>query len=58
MPFGSASTAPDGGTLVNLLAQSESHADESGRHTIELEPYGYRWFRAGALNQARPGEQH
>ena len=25
---------------------------------IELEPYGYRWFRAGALNRARPGEQH
>ncbi len=47
---------PSGGTLVNLLAQSESHADESGRHTIEFEPYGYRWFRAGALNQARPDE--
>jgi maltose alpha-D-glucosyltransferase / alpha-amylase len=48
---------PGGGTLVNLLAQSESHADESGRHTIELEPYGYRWFRAGALNRTQGGEQ-
>ena len=48
---------PLGGTLVNLLAQSESHADESGRHTIELEPYGYRWFRAGALNRALSAEE-
>ena len=48
---------PLGGTLVNLLAQSESHADESGRHTIELEPYGYRWFRAGALNRALSADE-
>jgi maltose alpha-D-glucosyltransferase / alpha-amylase len=42
--------APRGDVLVNLLGQNESHADESGRHTIELEPWGYRWFRAGSLN--------
>jgi maltose alpha-D-glucosyltransferase / alpha-amylase len=47
---------PDGGTLVNLLDQSDIHADESGRHAIELEPYGYRWFRAGALNRVSSGE--
>jgi maltose alpha-D-glucosyltransferase/alpha-amylase len=34
-------------TLVNLLSQECSEADKSGRHTIELEPYGYRWLRAG-----------
>jgi maltose alpha-D-glucosyltransferase/alpha-amylase len=34
-------------TLVNLLSQETSRAGKSGRHTIELEPYGYRWMRAG-----------
>ena len=39
----------DGGadTLTNLLSQEQSTADKSGRHTIELEPYGYRWLRGG-----------
>jgi maltose alpha-D-glucosyltransferase/alpha-amylase len=46
--------APCGDVLVNLLGQNESHADDSGRHTIDLEPWGYRWFRAGALNVQRP----
>ena len=31
----------------NLLSQERSAADKSGRHTLELEPYGYRWLRAG-----------
>jgi hypothetical protein len=22
----------------------------AGKHTIRLEPYGYRWFRAGGLD--------
>jgi maltose alpha-D-glucosyltransferase/alpha-amylase len=34
-------------TLVNLLSQETSGADKRGRHVIELEPYGYRWLRAG-----------
>ncbi len=42
---------PDGRTLVNLLSREASTADESGRHTIQLEPYGYRWFRAGGLER-------
>jgi maltose alpha-D-glucosyltransferase/alpha-amylase len=46
--------APRGDVLANLLGQTESHADESGRHTIELEPFGYRWFRAGSLNVQHP----
>jgi maltose alpha-D-glucosyltransferase/alpha-amylase len=44
---------PDAGsdTLVNLLSQERSEADRIGRHTIELEPYGYRWLRAGEPEQ-------
>jgi maltose alpha-D-glucosyltransferase/alpha-amylase len=34
-------------TLVNLLSQETIDADKSGRHRLELEPYGYRWLRAG-----------
>lgn len=36
--------------LVNLLSTDHSMADESGRHRILLEPYGYRWYRAGGLS--------
>ena len=40
---------PDGPPcpLVNLLSQERSEPDRQGRHTIELEPYGYRWLRVG-----------
>jgi maltose alpha-D-glucosyltransferase/alpha-amylase len=34
-------------TLVDLLATNDSRANENGRHTIDLPPYAYRWFRAG-----------
>ena len=37
--------------LTNLLSQEVSDADENGRHRIELEPYGYRWFRVGTLER-------
>jgi maltose alpha-D-glucosyltransferase / alpha-amylase len=33
--------------LVNMLSQDRSDPDDSGRHVIELEPYGYRWLRVG-----------
>ena len=36
--------------LVNLLSQDHSPADETGRHKILMEPFGYRWFRVGALD--------
>jgi maltose alpha-D-glucosyltransferase/alpha-amylase len=36
--------------LVNLLSANHSVADESGKHRIMLEPYGYRWYRAGGLS--------
>jgi maltose alpha-D-glucosyltransferase/alpha-amylase len=35
------------GRLVDLMKNIESVADEKGRHTITLDAYGYRWFRAG-----------
>ena len=35
--------------LVNLLSSDHSVANRSGKHCILLEPYGYRWYRAGGL---------
>ena len=35
--------------LVNLLSADHSAPDESGTHRIVLEPYGYRWYRVGGL---------
>jgi maltose alpha-D-glucosyltransferase/alpha-amylase len=35
--------------LIDLMKNIESLADEKGKHTIILEAYGYRWFRAGNL---------
>ena len=40
----------DDSLLVNLLSDNHSGADPSGMHTILLEPYGYRWYRVGALD--------
>jgi maltose alpha-D-glucosyltransferase/alpha-amylase len=37
--------------LVDLLAKNDSRADASGRHTIQLPPYGYRWYRAGGIDR-------
>jgi maltose alpha-D-glucosyltransferase/alpha-amylase len=36
--------------LVNVLSGDNSEADESGRHCVVLEPYGYRWYRVGGLD--------
>jgi maltose alpha-D-glucosyltransferase/alpha-amylase len=33
--------------LFNLLSQERSEPGPGGRHTLELEPYGYRWLRVG-----------
>jgi maltose alpha-D-glucosyltransferase/alpha-amylase len=43
-------SAGEGDTLTNLLSDDHSHAEESGRHCIVLEAYGYRWFRVGGLD--------
>jgi maltose alpha-D-glucosyltransferase/alpha-amylase len=37
-------------TLASLVEVEELHA-AAGAHRIALEPYGYRWYRAGALDQ-------
>ncbi|WP_222597013.1 hypothetical protein [Chitinophaga pinensis] len=44
-----AKEAEEAGTrrLVDLMNNIESIEDDKGRHTITLEAYGYRWFRAG-----------
>jgi maltose alpha-D-glucosyltransferase/alpha-amylase len=36
--------------LVNLLSDNHSRAAAGDRHTILLEPYGYRWYRVGGLD--------
>jgi maltose alpha-D-glucosyltransferase/alpha-amylase len=43
-------TGKESRRLVNLLSTDHSFADESGKHRILLEPYGYRWYRAGGLS--------
>jgi maltose alpha-D-glucosyltransferase / alpha-amylase len=40
----------DSKLLVNLLGEEHSKADESGKHRIMLEGYGYRWYRVGGLD--------
>jgi maltose alpha-D-glucosyltransferase/alpha-amylase len=44
-------TIPDAAhtPLTNLLTPEHSIPDARGRHTLSLEPYGYRWFRVGPL---------
>ena len=43
--------------LVDLLGTNHSIANESLIHVIDLDPYGYRWFRAGGEtpNAPQPG---
>jgi maltose alpha-D-glucosyltransferase / alpha-amylase len=41
----------DGGRLlVNLLSEEHSNANARGQHTLIMEAYGYRWYRAGGLD--------
>jgi maltose alpha-D-glucosyltransferase/alpha-amylase len=44
--------------LINMLSQERLDPGPKGRHTIELEPYGYRWLRVGdaerPLTDGRP----
>jgi maltose alpha-D-glucosyltransferase/alpha-amylase len=39
-----------GDKLVDLLARNDSPADEHGRYMVQLQPYDYRWFRAGGID--------
>ena len=36
--------------LINLLSAADSEAAVGKSHRIQLEPYGYRWYRAGGLD--------
>ncbi len=40
--------------LVDLLWTNDSRSGEHGHHEIELEPYGYRWFRARGTDRNVP----
>jgi maltose alpha-D-glucosyltransferase/alpha-amylase len=40
----------EGNSLINLLTDDHSEADENGRHCVLLEGYGYRWYRVGGLD--------
>lgn len=42
------------GTLRDMLAANDSRPDEAGRHVIQLEPYGYRWYRSGGEDRNVP----
>jgi maltose alpha-D-glucosyltransferase/alpha-amylase len=42
---------PGGDRLVNVFDETHSRC-EAGTHTIPLEPYGHRWFRVGANDNA------
>jgi maltose alpha-D-glucosyltransferase / alpha-amylase len=46
--FGAGSA--EGAMLANILSGEHSHADGRGQHRVELEGYGYRWFRVGGLD--------
>jgi maltose alpha-D-glucosyltransferase / alpha-amylase len=39
-----------GKLLINLLSEDHSQANERGQHTLIMEAYGYRWYRAGGLD--------
>jgi maltose alpha-D-glucosyltransferase/alpha-amylase len=45
-----------GVALTDLLWTNDSDADEHGRHHIQLEPYGYRWFRGRGMDRSVPRE--
>ena len=38
------------GWLINVLSNEHSKVQESGKHCILLEPYGYRWYRLGGMD--------
>ena len=39
-----------GKNLINLLSEDHSEAGERDKHSVMLEPYGYRWYRVGGLD--------
>ena len=47
-----------GKLLVNLLTEDHSRADETGRHNLLMEGYGYRWYRVGGLDYLLKRSRH
>jgi maltose alpha-D-glucosyltransferase/alpha-amylase len=45
-------TGPGGDLLVNVFENDHSRASRDGIHTIPVGPYGYRWYRVGAADNA------
>ena len=43
-----------GRQLINLLTREDCEADENGRLHLELDGYGYRWFRTGGIDRNVP----
>ena len=39
-----------GRTLINLLANERSEVKQNEAHSVQLEAYGYHWFRVGDLS--------
>jgi maltose alpha-D-glucosyltransferase / alpha-amylase len=48
--FRSGCGGPGENRLINLLSDDHSVEADDGRHSIVLEPYGYRWYRVGGLD--------
>ncbi|MGZ3445440.1 MAG: hypothetical protein ACXWLG_07920 [Myxococcaceae bacterium] len=48
MSFGAGSA--DGAFLANLLSNDHARANGRGQHRVDLEGYGYRWYRVGGLD--------
>jgi maltose alpha-D-glucosyltransferase/alpha-amylase len=42
---------PRGNLLVDVFADNDSEARD-GRHTLDLEPYAWRWFKVGSPDNA------
>jgi maltose alpha-D-glucosyltransferase/alpha-amylase len=40
----------EGCVLVNVLLSDHSEANAKGRHSVRMEPYGYRWYRVCGLD--------
>ena len=49
---GSTSTAPNDGVLVDVFDNEHSKAHSDGAHRIDLEGYGWRWFRVGSADNS------
>ncbi len=39
-------------TLANVMTDEVSEAGRDGVHSVDLEAYGYRWYRVGGLRYA------